>query len=297
MTVDTSVMRKFNMSYVRRVGALEDSFLGSGLPYGTARILYEIGLAASDSDSATTVQDLRTRLGGLDSGYVSRMLRTLETKGYVAMDRDPSDGRRRLVALTEDGLKQWDDLERRSEERAHRLLDPLTQRQRDRLNEALATADLLVRAATITIEQVDPRDPMAQEAVGHYFAEIGDRFGFTVGDEGFGDDPSLRPPHGTFFVAASDGAPVACGGVREFDGTGEIKRMWVDPAWRGAGLGSRLLRHLEAEALRLGHTVVRLDTRDVLSEAIGMYERAGYERIDRYNDNPHATHFFRKELA
>ncbi|MER6939585.1 bifunctional helix-turn-helix transcriptional regulator/GNAT family N-acetyltransferase, partial [Nocardioides sp. NPDC000441] len=242
MTVDTSVMRKFNMSYVRRVGALEDSFLGSGLPYGTARILYEIGLAASDSDSAPTVQDLRTRLGGLDSGYVSRMLRTLETKGYVAMDRDPSDGRRRLVALTEDGLKQWDDLERRSEERAHLLLDPLTQRQRDRLNEALATADLLVRAATITIEQVDPRDPMAQEAVGHYFAEIGDRFGFTVGDEGFGDDPSLRSPHGTFFVAASDGAPVACGGVREFDGTGEIKRMWVDPAWRGAGLGSRLLR-------------------------------------------------------
>ena len=46
MTVDTSVMRKFNMSYVRRVGALEDSFLGSGLPYGTARILYEIGLGA-----------------------------------------------------------------------------------------------------------------------------------------------------------------------------------------------------------------------------------------------------------
>jgi DNA-binding MarR family transcriptional regulator/GNAT superfamily N-acetyltransferase len=273
------------------VGALEDSFLGSGLPYGTARILYEIGLGAH------TVQDVRTRLGGLDSGYVSRMLRTLESKGYVAMDRDPSDGRRRLVALTEDGLKQWDDLERRSEERAHLLLDPLTQRQRDRLNEALATADLLVRAAAITIEQVDPRDPMAQEAMGHYFAEIGDRFGFTVGDEGFGDDPSLRAPHGAFFVAASDGAPVASGAVREFEGTGEIKRMWVDPAWRGAGLGSRLLRHLEAEALRLGHRVVRLDTRDVLSEAIGMYERAGYERIDRYNDNPHATHFFRKELG
>ncbi|WP_091050458.1 bifunctional helix-turn-helix transcriptional regulator/GNAT family N-acetyltransferase [Nocardioides sp. YR527] len=291
MTVDTSVMRKFNMSYVRRVGALEDSFLGSGLPYGTARILYEIGLGAG------TVQELRIRLGGLDSGYVSRMLRTLETKGYVTVKPDPADGRRRLVELTEDGLKQWDDLERRSEERAHQLLDPLTPRQRDRLNEALATADLLVRAATITIEQVDPRDPMAQEAMGHYFAEIGDRFGFTVGDEGFGDDPSLRPPHGAFFVAASDGAPVACGGVREFDGTGEIKRMWVDPAWRGAGLGSRLLRHLEAEALRLGHTVVRLDTRDVLSEAIGVYERAGYERIDRYNDNPHATHFFRKELG
>ena len=101
---------------------------------------------------------------------------------------------------------------------------------------------------------------------------------------------------GFVYALVTAGQFVASGAVREFDGTGEIKRMWVDPAWRGAGLGSRLLRHLEAEALRLGHRVVRLDTRDVLTEAIGMYERAGYERIDRYNDNPHATHFFRKEL-
>lgn len=284
-------MRAFNRNYVRRVGALEESFLGSGLPYGHARLLHEIGLGAA------TVQELRIRLGGLDSGYVSRILRALESDGYVTVRQDPTDGRRRTVELTDAGKSAAEDLDKRSEERAHQLLDPLTPRQRDRLNEALATADLLVRAAAITIEQVDPRDPMAQEAMSHYFAEIGDRFGFTVGDEGFGDDPSLRPPHGAFFVAGSDGAPVASGAVREFDGTGEIKRMWVDPAWRGAGLGSRLLRHLEAEALRLGHRVVRLDTRDVLSEAIGMYERAGYERIDRYNDNPHATHFFRKELG
>ncbi len=296
MSVDTSVMRAFNRSYVRRVGALEESFLGSGLPYGHARLLHEISLGAQ-VDGAITVQELRIRLGDLDSGYVSRILRALENNGYVTVRPDPSDGRRRQVDLTDAGQSAAEDLDKRSEERAHQLLDPLTQRQRDRLNEALATADILVRAATITIERVDPRDPVAQEAMGHYFAEIGDRFGFTVGDEGFGDDPSLRPPHGAFFVAASDGAPVASGAVREFGGTGEIKRMWVDPSWRGAGLGSRLLRHLEAEALRLGHQVVRLDTRDVLSEAISMYERAGYERIDRYNDNPHATHFFRKSLS
>ncbi|TQL69890.1 MarR family transcriptional regulator with acetyltransferase activity [Nocardioides albertanoniae] len=294
MSADTSVMRAFNRSYVRRVGALEESFLGSGLPYGHARMLHEIALSAP---GAPTVQELRMRLGGLDSGYVSRILRALEGNGYVTMRSDPADGRRRTVELTGDGRAAADDLDKRSEDRALQLLDPLTQRQRDRLNEALATADLLVRAATITIDPVDPRDPIAQEAMGRYFAEIGDRFGFTVGDEGFGDDPSLRPPHGAFFVAASDGAPVASGAVRDFDGTGEIKRMWVDPSWRGAGLGSRLLRHLEAEALRLGHQVVRLDTRDVLTEAISMYERAGYERVERYNDNPHATHFFAKSLT
>lgn len=289
MAIDTSVMRRFNRSYVRRVGALEESFLGSGMPYGTARLLYEIGLGT------TTVQALRTRLG-LDSGYLSRILRQLETLGYVAVRPDPSDGRRRTVELTATGAEQWADLERRSEERAHALLDPLTDRQRDRLNDALATADLLVRAATISLEPVDPTDPIARASMARYFGEISERFGFSVGGEGFGDDESLRPPDGVFVVAVSDGEPVAAGGVREYDGAGEIKRMWVDPAWRGAGLGSRLLRHLETEAARLGHTTVRLDTRDVLTEAIALYERAGYQPIARYNDNPHATHFFAKDL-
>lgn len=290
MTTDTSVMRRFNRSYTQRVGALEDSFLGMGLPLGAARLMYEIGTRA------TTVADLRTRLG-LDSGYLSRMLRGLERKGYVAVRPDPADRRRRTVELTAAGRERWDDLDRRSEERAHQLLDPLTPRQRERLNEALATADLLVRAATVVIEPVDPAHPAAREAVARYFTEVDERFedGFTPPpiEE---DDETLRPPHGVFLVATSDGEPVAGGGVREYAGTAEIKRMWVHPEWRGAGLGSRLLRALEAEAAALGHHVVRLDTRHVLEEAVAMYDRAGYERIERYNDNPYATHFFQKVL-
>jgi GNAT superfamily N-acetyltransferase len=98
-------------------------------------------------------------------------------------------------------------------------------------------------------------------------------------------------------VALSDGAPVAGGSLRAYDGTGEIKRMWVHPEWRGAGLGSRILRFLEAEAVALGHRIVRLDTRRVLPEAIALYERSGYRAIERYNENPYATHWFEKELV
>ena len=289
-------MRRFNRSYTQRVGALDSSFLGMGMPLGGARLLYEIGAGP------TTVQELRVRLG-LDSGYLSRMLRGLEKKGYVAVQPDPADRRRRLVELTASGRDLWDDLERRSEERAHLLLDPLTPRQRDRLNEALATADLLVRAATVTIERVDPAGALARQAMQRYFAEMDARFedGFDPGPIDPDDEASLRLPRGVFVVAVSDGEPVAGGGVRAYDGggevTAEIKRMWVHPQWRGAGLGSRLLRHLEGEAAALGHHVVRLDTRFVLEEAIAMYERSGYDRIERYNDNPYATHFFRKVLA
>ena len=154
------------------------------------------------------------------------------------------------------------------------------------------------RAAALAFEQVDPASPVAQDAVGRYFAEIGRRFGFAPSDEPDEDARLLIPPAGTFIVAVSDGAPVACGGLHTIaPGTGELKRMWVHDDWRGAGLGSRLLRHLEGLSRDFGHRALRLDTNGALTEAIAMYQRAGYHPIDRYNDNPWPTHFFEKSLA
>ena len=289
---DTAVLRRFNRSYTQRIGALDESFLGLGLPLGSARLLFEIG-----AEEAPTVQRLRARLG-LDSGYLSRLLRSLEERGLVAVEPDPADRRRRLVRLTADGRRTRERLDERSERLATELLEPLSERQRARLAEALATADLLVRAATVQLEQVDPTDPDARTAVQRYFDELDRRFetGF---DPGPGDDPDLyRPPRGTFVVARSDGDPVACGAVQPLDPrTAEIKRMWVREDWRGAGLGARMLRRLEEDARAAGYAVVRLDTNSVLREAIAMYERAGYTEIERYNDNPYARHWFEKPLT
>lgn len=290
-----AVVRRFNRSYTQRIGALEDSFLGLGLPLSTVRVLFEIG------SEPGTVADLRARLG-LDSGHLSRLLRTLEGRDLVALTPDPADRRRRLAGLTDAGHAFFADLEERSEQRARTLLEPLTERQRARLAAALAEADLLVRAATVTLEAVDPMSAPARQAVGAYFAELDRRFpgGFDAVDQGAKDADLLSPPHGAFVLAVSDGAPVACGGVQTIgegaDAYAEIKRMWVHDDWRGAGLGSRLLRHLEGLARDLGHRVCRLDTNDNLVEAIAMYRRAGYAEIARYNDNPYARHFFEKTL-
>jgi GNAT superfamily N-acetyltransferase len=74
--------------------------------------------------------------------------------------------------------------------------------------------------------------------------------------------------------------------------------MWVASSWRGAGLGTRLLRRLESEALSLGYTRAVLDTNRVLSEALVMYERAGYREIAPYSqDNPYADAYFEKSLG
>ncbi|MEZ5297312.1 MAG: hypothetical protein R2697_13830 [Ilumatobacteraceae bacterium] len=72
------------------------------------------------------------------------------------MTADPDDGRRRAAELTGAGRRAWDDLDRRSDELAARIVAPLTERQRTELASALATADLLLRAATVSFDVVDP---------------------------------------------------------------------------------------------------------------------------------------------
>jgi len=292
MAEDTATLRRFNRTYTQRVGALDDSFLGIGWPLGASRLIFEIG------ESATTVRELRERLD-LDSGYLSRLLRRLTRAGVVDVHPDPADRRRRLVTLTAEGRDVRRELDLRSEQRAASLLAPLTDRQRSRLTEALATADLLVRAATVHLRTVPPNDPIAVAAVGRYFAELDRRFpsGFDPGNAADSDAAAMSGDAGVFVVATSDGEPVACGGVQAIaPRTGEIKRMWVHPDWRGAGLGSRMLRHLEDCARDLGHRRVHLDTNGTLVEAIAMYGKAGYQPVERYNDNPYAQAWFAKEL-
>jgi DNA-binding MarR family transcriptional regulator/GNAT superfamily N-acetyltransferase len=290
VTDPIAVVRGFNRSYTQRIGALDDSFLGLGMPLGPARLLFEIGAAPA------TTQALRERLG-LDSGYLSRLLRRLEGDGLVAVLPDPGDRRRRRVSLTEAGRQRWAELERRSDDQARRIVEPLTPRQRGRLARALREADLLVRAATVSFAPADPGSAASRAVVGRYFAEIGRRFGFDAAGQADSDARLLVPPTGIFVVAVSDGEPVACGGLQTIaPAVGELKRMWVHDDWRGAGLGSRLLRHLEDRARDLGHATLRLDTNAALAEAIALYGRAGYQAIERYNDNPWATHFFQKAL-
>ncbi|KAA1418836.1 MarR family transcriptional regulator [Nocardioides humilatus] len=289
----TAVLRRFNRTYTQRIGVLEESFLGLGRPLAVSRLLFEIG--ATEQSGGATVRDLRERLD-LDSGHLSRMLRTLEREGLVETIPDPADQRRRVARLTPAGHTARQELDDRSEELAARIVAPLTDRQRARLTDALATADLLVRAATVRLREVPPDDPAGRDALQRYLDEIDARFAHGYVTSG----PVATEPGSTYVLATSDGEPVAYGGIRPAADptTIEIKRMWVHSDWRGAGLGSRMLRHLEALAAERGATRIVLDTNEVLEEAIAMYDRAGYCRVDRYaGSDPHATHFFEKVTA
>jgi GNAT superfamily N-acetyltransferase len=79
-------------------------------------------------------------------------------------------------------------------------------------------------------------------------------------------------------------------------GACEIKRLYVDPGHRGAGLADALLDAAEAAAVARGYTVAYLDTMAHLHAATAFYRRRGYEPCERYNDNPVATVFMRFRL-
>ena len=289
---DVARVRRFNRLVTRQLGLLTDRHLGHR-PLGEGRVLLEVG-----ADGATP-RDVRARLG-LDSGYLSRLIGSLEREGLVERSPNPADRRTTRLRLTRAGRSELDELNRISDELAASALAPLTDEQRTRLLAAQGEIMRLLAVSMVSVAQEDPSSPDARWCIGHYFTELSERF-----EEPF--DPArtlpagrdeLVPPSGAFLIVRIGDQPAGCGALRTLGpGVGELMRMWVDPAHRGLGIGRRLLTALEDEAVALGHERVRLYTNRSLGVAKSMYRANGYEEIARYNDDPYANHWFEKRLG
>jgi DNA-binding MarR family transcriptional regulator/GNAT superfamily N-acetyltransferase len=285
-------VRRFNRTVTQRVGALDDHYLSRNRPLGEARVLWEIGTEGAE------VRALRARLA-LDSGHLSRLLRALERDGMVTVAADPADRRVRRATLTAKGRKEFATIDRSSDELATSLLEPLTDRQRDRLVSAMGEVERLLTAASVEFRVVDPAHPDARQCLRAYVAELNRRWpaGFDPSKGSTAEPHEVRPPHGLFLVAYLREEPVACGGLKHHPGgKTDLKRMWVSDDVRGLGLGRRLLERLEAEAAAAGATTARMETNRVLTEAIALYESAGYREVPAFNDEPFAHHWFEKRL-
>ena len=134
-------------------------------------------------------------------------------------------------------------------------------------------------SVTITEERPDRPDvaPLVEELEAHlaslYPAES--RHGFSV--------QKLIDQGVVFYVIRVDGEPAGCGGVKLF-GTefGELKRMYVRPPFRGRGFGKLLIDTLTAHAARRGIKTMRLETGIYQEDAIRLYEREGFRRIEPF---------------
>jgi len=286
-------VRSFNRLVTQRLGVLNDRYLARDRPLGEARVLWEIGVHGCD------VRALRSRLG-LDSGYLSRLLRSLEAARLVTVQASERDRRVRVARLTPAGAAERELLDRRSDELARSFLQPLGATARVRLLSAMADVERLLTVGLTEINAIDPGHPDAVHCLSEYFAELGRRFeaGFDPGLTTPVELHELRPPAGVFLIVRLGSEPLGCGGLR-FHGTrpAEVKRMWVAESARGLGIGRRLLGELELRALAGGASAIRLETNKSLTEAIRLYRSAGYREVEAFNDEAYAQLWFEKDIA
>ncbi|TNE43503.1 MAG: GNAT family N-acetyltransferase [Sphingomonadales bacterium] len=283
-------IRRFQRAVTTEVGALDESFLGRGRPLGVARVLNAIGGGKSD------VSEIRSYLG-LDSGLMSRMLRSLEAEQLIEVDKDTSNSRRRHVRLTPSGKQEYAAYESLADEQAAIML-----RRHQNPVGLLKAMDVIASALArerIDCFEVDPTDARAQSSMLAYYAELSERLerGFDVALSKDPDAKDMVKPRGAFVIAVSDGLTIGCGGLKGTDkGYAEIKRLWVSPVARGLGVSRTMMSTLERIACELGIETLRLDTNSALTEAVGLYEKSGWKEIPRFNDDPYPDRFFEKRL-
>ncbi|KQP23043.1 helix-turn-helix domain-containing GNAT family N-acetyltransferase [Pseudorhodoferax sp. Leaf267] len=273
-------LRGFNRFYTRRIGVL-DPYLGSDMSLTEVRVLYE--LAYRDQPAASEIgRDL-----GLDAGYLSRILKRFEARGWLERIGSLADARQHLMRLTADGQAAFAPLEQRSREAAAALLAGVPAAQRARLVDAMATIEQLVapnaRASTRTAVLREPRPGdigwVVQQHGEIYAREYGwnQQFEALVADIAARFVRDFQPEHERCWIAELDGERVGSVFVaRKSKTVAQLRMLILAPAARGMGLGARLTDECLAFARARGYRKMVLWTNSCLLAARGIYADRGF---------------------
>lgn len=142
------------------------------------------------------------------------------------------------------------------------------------------------------IRALDPASPADVEAARALFAEYAGSVGVDLGFQGFDEELAALPagyvpPTGVLLLADTGGGTVGCVAVRALDGDAcELKRLYVRPGGRGAGLGRTLTEEAIGAARGLGYRLMRLDTLPTMQAAYAVYRELGFREVEPYRFNP-----------
>jgi putative acetyltransferase len=136
------------------------------------------------------------------------------------------------------------------------------------------------------------QSPDEIEEVRRLFWEYETFLGEDLSFQGFEDELATLPgkygpPTGALFIAVNGEETAGCVALRKLEhAVCEMKRLFVRPQFRGRGLGRELAARIVDEAIRLGYSVMLLDTLDRLDRAMMLYESLGFVRTEPYYHNP-----------
>jgi DNA-binding MarR family transcriptional regulator/GNAT superfamily N-acetyltransferase len=287
-----SAVREFNHFYTARLGLLRKRHLDGDFSLTEARILYEIG-----ASPGITASSLRATLD-LDAGYVSRSLKLLAKRKLLRQSPSKQDAREKLLTLSPAGNKALAWIDERSTLHVRELLAGLSSADRDALTGSLAKARSLLdrpKGAAIRIVRLAKSDRDALRLLQEYYEAVN----VVQRDTPAKIQKIIDDPGSGVWLAYFDGNAVGCVVLRRLDSipfAAECKRLYVQPAARRHGIADRLLDAQEDFARSQDLRWIYLDSYDDLKAAIALYRKRGYVSCDRYNTNPQATIFLRKNI-
>ena len=288
-----SAVREFNRFYTARLGLLRKRHLDGDLSLTEARILYEIG-----ARPGLTASSLRETLG-LNAGYISRSLALLTKRKLVLQTTSRQDGRERLLTLSPEGESTVAWLNEQSALQIQGLLANVSSTDRAVLLDSLAKVRSILsesRGASVRIVRLSRSNDDAIRLLQEYYEAVH----VVQRDTPEAIQKIIDDPCSGVWLAYLDEEAVGCVVLRALGSiplAGECKRLYVQPASRGHRIAEKLLDAQEEFARDQGLRWIYLDSYDDLKVAIALYQRRGYVSCERYNDNPQATVFLRKDIA
>ena len=289
-------VREFNRFYTRRIGVLDEAYLGSRFSLTEVRVLYE--LAHRDAATASEV----ARELGLDTGYLSRILRSFTRRGVIAKSRAADDARKTILRLTARGRRVIVPLEARARTQTGAMLDDVPVPQQARVVEAMHEIERSLAGSTparprIALRSHRPGDIgwVVERHGTLYWKEYGwdETFEALVAGIVAKFIEHLDPERERCWIAELDGEPVGCVFcVRKSKSVAKLRLLLVEPRARGLGIGRRLVDECIQFARAGGYREITLWTNDVLVAARHIYERAGFRLVE---SEPH--HSFGKDLV
>ena len=280
-------VRRFNRFYTRQIGLLSRHYLDSGFSLAEVRVLYE--LAQRDGLTAT---DLSQELG-VDAGYLSRILRSFEKRGFIARKSSEADARRSHLFLTKTGRKIFLPLQARTSRDIGRLLDGLSPENRAQVIHCMQRIEKLLphERGEITLGQYSyllrTHQPGDMGWVVHRHGVLYAReYGFDQTFEALVAEITAK------FIRNFDARSERCW-IAERDGeivgsvflvrvskrTAKLRLLLVEPSARGLGIGRRLVEECVRFGREAGYKKIVLWTQSVLTAARATYKKQGFELV------------------
>jgi len=283
MNTNTRVqsVRGFNRFYTKQIGVLRQGWLGSPFSLPEARVLYEIA-----HHELPTASDVGKELG-LDAGYLSRMLRSLEHGGFVRRTRSKVDGRRAHLSLTKAGRTAFEQLNQQTHEDVTAMLGQLSAGEQRQVVEAMHVIEGLLGPRQARATAYVLRRPRAGDLgwvvhrQGTLYAE---EWGYNEEFEALTAEivasfvQRLRPDKERCWIAEKDGEIVGSVFlVSKSKTVAKLRLLLVEPSARGQGIGSRLIDECVRFARQAGYKKITLWTQSELLAARRLYKKAGFK--------------------